>query len=372
MIFDNPATIGSLYFLIYLLLITLLTIKKYRVIGNYHAYEVIYRKYDYKEIFLISLFLAVFLGFRPYEGFGDTGNYIASYMRLRDFGVFNVAGDESPTKDYLFYMYEKICATIIDGHVWLASICFFYIFFMLFGCRKIDLEHGAILMLFCLGSFEFFSYAVNGIRNGVACSFIIFALGCICRKKVLYAVVCSCIAIGCHKSVFLPVVSMFAAFFLNRPKFMFSTWIVAVVLSLFLGGIFENLMVSLNFDDRLFYNLRENEADGMILEHSFRWDFLIYSFLPILLGWYSIVKRKLFDRTYLITLGTYIYANAFWVLSISAIFSNRIAYLSWFIYPIVLAYPLLNFPVFRKQHSKKTAAILLLHLLLTIFMWIKS
>jgi len=85
---------------------------------------------------------------------------------------------------------------------------------------------------------------------------------------------------------------------------------------------------------------------------------------------YTIFKRKLYDKTYLLILGTYMYANSFWVLAIRAMFSNRIAYLSWFIYPIVLAYPLLNFEVFKKNHSKKTAWILLAHFGFTTILWL--
>ena len=122
----------------------------------------------------------------------------------------------------------------------------------------------------------------------------------------------------------------------------------------------------IGYDPRIAQNFEVNskgvgEINGLMIETRFRWDFLLYSFMPILLGWYAIFKRKVYDKTYLMLLGTYIYANAFWVLAIRAIFSNRIANLSWFLYPIVLAYPLLNLPVFKNSHSKKTAWILLAH-----------
>ena len=50
--------------------------------------------------------------------------------------------------------------------------------------------------------------------------------------------------------------------------------------------------------------------------------------------------------------------NAFWIMVIRSAFSNRFAYLSWFIYPIVIAYPLVNLRVWDDQ-DRKTGWILL-------------
>ena len=163
---------------------------------------------------------------------------------------------------------------------------------------------------------------------------------------------------------------MFFTYFVSKPKYMYIVWAIAILISLTIGGYIDNVLSLMSYDQRLAYNIQNNDADGVVLEHRFRWDFLLYSSMPIILGWYTIFKRKVYNKTYLILLGTYIYANSFWVLAIRAIFSNRIAYLSWFIYPIVLVYPLLNFPVFKKQHSKKTAWILLAHLGFTTLLWL--
>lgn len=241
---------------------------------------------------------------------------------------------------------------------------------MFLGCRKIDYRHGAILMLFCCGSFEFYPFAVSGIRNGIACSFVIMALAYLCKNKKKMALIFSIIAIGFHNSSLLPIVAMLFTYYVSKPKYMYIVWIGALLLSLTVGGYVENLLSSISYDERLTANIQGNEADGVIMEHRIRWDFLLYSSMPLLLGWYTIFKRNLYNKTYLILLGTYIYANSFWLLAIRAIFSNRIAYLSWFIFPIVLAYPLMNFPVFKHKHSGKTAWILLGNFGFTTIMWI--
>lgn len=228
-------------------------------------------------------------------------------------------------------------------------------------------------MLFSIGAFSFYTYSVNGIRNGVACSFVILALGSMCSGKRVWPIVFSFIAISCHKSTALPLVCMFFTYFIRNPKLMYLAWFGAIALSLAFGETLGNLFSLLNYDDRLAANMQRGEdvaAEwGEVLENRFRWDFLLYSSMPIILGAYTLFVRKVYNNTYLILLGTYIYANSFWVLVIRGLFSNRFAYLSWFIYPIVLAYPLFNLPVFKKDHSKKAAYILLAHLGFTISMW---
>ena len=90
--------------------------------------------------------------------------------------------------------------------------------------------------------------------------------------------------------------------------------------------------------------------------------------MPIVLGYYVVIKRGIQDRTYTILLNTYTLANAFWVMVIRANYSNRFAYLSWFMYPIVLAYPLLRLDVWGDMQGKRLKQIMLAHIGFTWFM----
>ena len=348
-----------------------MTVGQFRNLKEMNGHVILSRQYNYRPIVAFTIFYIILYGFRPIaDCFGDTINYRNGYELLQSYGVFNMRGDEDASSDVVFRYFQKICAKTVDIHIWFAIIMFFYMMMMLSGCKKIDYRHGALLMLFCIGSFQFYTYSVNGIRNGVACSFVIMAIACLCKEDKIWALIWSIIAIGCHKSTALPISTMFITYYFSKTKYMYIVWVGAIVVSLAIGGYIDDLLSAVNYDERLANNLQRDYADGVVLEHRFRWDFLLYSFMPILLGWYTVFKRKYFNKTYIILLGTYIYANAFWVLAIRAIFSNRIAYLSWFIYPIVLAYPLLNFPVFKKNHSKKTAWILLGHFGFTTILWL--
>lgn len=362
------------YFTIYWVVVMLLTVSKYGEMQCLPGYSVLYRRDSYKLIILFSIFYVLFFGFRPVTmSFGDTVIYNTSYNMLQTYGTFDAEGSTSMDYDWLFYTFMAFCAQIMDVYYFFAIVMCFYIVMMFVGCIKMDAWHGATLMLFCIGAFSFYGYSVNGIRNGVACSFVIMALGGMCKGERIWPIILSFVAIGCHKSVALPLVCMYFTYFIKNPKLMYLTWLGAIAMSLVFGETIGNLFSLLNYDDRLAQNMQNGEDValewGEELEARFRWDFLLYSFMPILLGAYTLFVRKIYNNTYLLLLGTYIYANSFWVLVIRGLFSNRFAYLSWFIYPIVLAYPLLNLPVFVKNHSKKTAWILMAHIGFTTMMW---
>ena len=72
-------------------------------------------------------------------------------------------------------------------------------------------------------------------------------------------------------------------------------------------------------------------------------------------------------RVFNILATTYVLANSFWVMVMKAAFSNRFAYLSWFLYPVVLAYAVIRLHIWEDQ-DKKAGLILVLHAGFTIIM----
>ena len=363
------------YYPVYIFVVMLLTVNKFYEIHSLQGYTVFYKRDNYVPLIVFSIFFILVYGFRPISIlFGDTVNYDVSYHIMQTYGVVE---DELPAEmnsDWLFYWSMFYFAQVFDIHVFFITVLFFYVLIMFSGCRKLDIWHGPILMLFCIGAFSFYGYAVNGIRNGIACSFVILAIASVCKGERIWPIVLSFIAISCHKSTALPLACMFFTYFVRNPKYMFFVWLGAIVFSLLFGETITHFISLISFDERLAEIAQKGEDVanewGVEMENRFRWDFLLYSSMPILLGAYTLFVRKVYNNTYLILLGTYIYANAFWVLVIRDLFSNRFAYLSWYLYPIVLAYPLLNLPVFKKNHSQKTAWILMAHFGFTLIMWL--
>ena len=363
------------YYFLYWFAVMLFTMNKFDDIYRCRNYMVLFIRDNYIPLIVFSAIFIIIFGFRPISGFffGDTSNYAASYRMLQLYGAFNEEGSTDVGGDWLFNYAMFFCAQFMSVHYFFVIVICLYVVLMFYGCRYLDYRHGAILMLFCFGAFSFYSYAVNGIRNGVACSIVIMALAGVCKGDKIWPILLSFIAISCHKSTALPLACMFFTFFVRNPRYMYGVWIGAIAVSLLFGETITNIISLISYDERLAeLTMRGDEMSELLeieLKNSFRWDFLLYSSMPILLGAYTLFYRKIYNNTYLILLGTYIYANAFWILVIRDVFSNRYAYLSWFLYPIVLAYPLLNLPVFKRNHSQKTAWILLAHFGFTTVMW---
>ncbi len=362
------------YYTIYMMVVMLMTIYQFSVIQPLRGYGVLYQRDNYMPMIIFTVFFVLLFGFRPISGyFGDTVNYNSSYQIMQMTASLDAADISQASGDWLFYSFMFTCSQFVNVHIFFAVVLLFYFLMMFYGCNKLDVRHGATIMLICIGAFSFYSYAVNGIRNGVACSFAIFALAGICKGERVWPIVMSFIAISCHKSTALPLACMYFTYFVRNPKFMYLVWLGAIIVSLLFGEVISDVISLISYDERLTDislsgdDIMENW--GVEMENRFRWDFLLYSSMPIILGAYTLFVRKVYNNTYLILLGTYIYANSFWVLVIRDLFSNRFAYLSWFIYPIVLAYPLLNLPIFEKNHSQKTAWILLAHYGFTMVMW---
>ena len=355
-----------LYEKVHELIILGFTLFYYSILQNKNAQRIIKRNRIQPLIFAYAILFILVVGFRPVSNaFGDTTVYARGYQEYSSVSeriIFD--------KDSLFYSLMWLCSQYVSVNWFFFLIDILYIVPIVFACYRLLKNNTDIGLVFCFAAFSFFSYGVNGIRNGVACSFVFLALTFI-RGSSFDKIICtllSIIAIFIHASAALPVVCMLAAFFVKKPGIMFYFWALSIAVSLVAGNSVANLFASLGFDDRISDYIHPDIEDDLYTVTGFRWDFLLYSAAPILLGWYIVFKRKVYDSTYLLLLGTYIFANAFWVMVIRAEFSNRFAYLSWFLYPIVIAYPLLRLRIWPKTQGQKAAVIMAAHLAFTLFM----
>ena len=170
----------------------------------------------------------------------------------------------------------------------------------------------------------------------------------------------------------LPIAAALIAILLGKKYYLVVTlWVFTIGISLFYGESLAPIMTDFfGFDERVEqYVINTHEYDDLFSRIGFRWDFLLYSVPPILLGFYLTTIRSFHDKTYLLLINVYTISNAFWVLVITAQNSSRFAYLSWFLYPIVIAYPLLRFDIWDNQ-VRKVALTLIAYSGFTVFMFI--
>lgn len=321
---------------------------------------------DWGKVVFLAICLILFLGTRPISGvFGDTGNYELIY-----YGNYNIKSEL--IWEYLMDFHHYLDLTFED---FMLTIEFLYILPIIITCKRLSKNNSYLIFLFIISSFSFYSYGINGIRNGAACSLVILALTYLPGnyKDKIKAIILCVLAFGIHKSTALPSLCMLLGYYVVKDvRWAMAFWVIAIIISVLFGSQVAMIFTGLGFDDRLdSYISGMNDAKSMaqFSQTGFRWDFLLYSAMPIWLGWYVAIRRKIYDRQYQLLLNTYILANAFWVMVITAAFSNRFAYLSWFMYPLLLAYPLVKFKIWKNQ-GEIAALILMGHVGFTYIMYL--
>ena len=286
------------------------------------------------------------MGLRPISGeyFADMGRYSRRFLAFAQGIPFN------PEKEWLFEAYTYFCAQFMTVHMYFLTCCFLYIYPMYALSKKYFDKYYSYSLLFLFLAMSFWAYGTNGIRNGLATSLFLYAL--VFDNKMLRVL----LMIGStflHTSLILPVLVFYLTYFTrNKTSLIVWLWVVSIPVSLVAGEMFEGIVAQLNTGDdaRLMSYVGELEDGIENAKVGFRWDFIIYSSTVVFSGWYFIVKRQFQDIMYERLMHTYIINNLFWILIIRANFTNRFAYLSWFLMGIIIIYPLLKKEYFHHQN----------------------
>lgn len=347
---------------------------------------------------LLTSLLIIALGLRPIShAFGDTANYAFVYRNMpTNPAIFAI----DLNKEWLWAFIMNTCkASHLTVSTWFLIIEIGYIGLAFLGMRILLGENSWMAVLFFLSAFSTFTYGTNGIRNGCACSMLIFAFAIAAHQKVIRLAIAGGVLLltfGIHRSTSLPIAAFIvASFIIKSPKVAIYIWMASIGISLVAGGAMTNFFAGLGFDDRMSSYATSTENLSSFSHTGFRWDFLLYSAMPVWLAWYVTKKaekeRILYGdtveeaetnitgagriadahsmRVFNILATTYILANSFWVMVIRASFSNRFAYLSWFLYPVVIAYGVIRLHIWEDQ-DRKAGLILLAHSGFTIVMFL--
>lgn len=312
--------------------------------------------------FILGLLL--YMGLRPISGkfFGDMSTY-AKYFN-------NYANGELVTieEDILFHTFTKFCSSLMSVHAYFLTCAAMYIVPLYFVSKKWFKAYWFYAFLLLSVSFSFWAYGTNGIRNGIATSFFLLAIS---RTQWLWRGLILFIAVSIHSSVALPMLAYLLANFYTQPKYYLYFWIVCIPISLVAGGALQNIFAGFADSSRTSYLTDGNVNDDQFSSTGFRWDFILYSVSAIIVGGYYIFKRKYTYQPYLVLYCTYLIANSFWILVIKANFSNRFAYLSWFMMALVIVFPLIKHKIMSKQ-TQFLVYVTLAYFGFTFFMFLIS
>ncbi|WP_378187999.1 EpsG family protein [Aquimarina sp. W85] len=290
---------------------------------------------------VVLIFSIFYIGLRPVSGFYFTD--MATYAR--HFEYYQFGGALIEDKDIFFHLFMKFLSQFLSIHSFFLFCVFIYIFPMYRVSKRFFENYWFYAFIMLVTSFSFWPYAVNGIRNGMATSLFLLALSYYDRKMIM--ILCFALSALFHQTLLLPIIAYIVTLVFKNSKWYLIGWILAIPMSIAFGGIWESLFMSLGFgDDRLESYLSSPTANS----GGFRYDFLLYSASAVFSGWYFLFRKGFKDPLYSQIFNIYLTANAFWILVIRANFSNRFAYLSWFLMALVIIYPFLKQSFFVKQH----------------------
>lgn len=309
--------------------------------------------------FWLMVICILFIGFRPVDmAFGDMVGYNRGY-KLTMGKTFSF---ESDTTNFIFDNILPFFAGLgYSATFYFTFIATIYFGAMYIACKKLFPNNLLVAYLACLTAFSTFSYGTNGIKAGAAASIFLVALAY--KDKLWLTILLSLFSWGFHHSMSVVLIAYLCSRFFKGTKWYFWGWLVALVIATLNITYFQTLFAEYTDEQGVNY-LRPDKYAYLT---GFRPDFILYSIAPIVIGFYMVFIRHIKDAGYELWLRIYLLTNTVWLLSIYASFSNRIAYLSWFLYPVVLIYPYLKIIWHKRQYSFAKQAVVYQYLF-TLFM----
>lgn len=354
---------ASFYHPIYLILVSLLTIiivNKYP--SSYIRFKFRDTSYQWQSL-ILALFLILFIGLRPLSGkyFVDMYNYYiyyyTFYYKAPDFTFNWNAGN------YIFHnLFSWMGFVGFDIDYFFLLFSFIYFGSILWACHRLFPRDTLLAFLMYLGAFSTFSYGTNGIKAGVAAS--LFLLGISFKEKKLFAFFFIFLSLGMHHSMIVPIVAYIISNYYRNPNLYLYGWFFCLLLATAHVTFFMSLFSGFTDDTNISY-LSAKETNRV---SGFRPDFYLYSFIPIYIGYYSINKIKFKSVFYIFIWQIYTLTNCVFLLCTYGNYINRIAYLSWLLYPIILLYPFIYISM-GKQQNTYIKYVVFGHLSFSIFMF---
>ena len=284
--------------------------------------------FNYLSWIFITCFFSL-VAFRPIGEFGfpDTLMYINWFNDAKFDNTF-------PTKDLGFGFLIFFFAKFFSVRLFFMFCTFLTIAILYWISIKIARRYWFLYFLGTMVSLYFWNQQIFTIRQGLASLIFLAALF---QKEWLIQILFLLIAVSFHKSFLLPLFCYLLIIIFDRRVFYVVLWVVSIPISYFFGNHITASIVGYLPAEILYY------YPDVSIERSFsdfRWDVILYSAIFIILPF----KFRNNDEIYLKISNLYILINVFVIMMIwpSVYYIHRFAYLSWFLAPVIVFYPLLH------------------------------
>lgn len=310
--------------------------------------------------FILLVFSIYYIGSREYEIGVDTLNYKSIFDEF--------SGGALPLKlDIIFYFPFYLLSHIASYRFVLYLIAFLYLFIANLAFKKLSPNYNILYLLLFVISPYFLQYGINGLRNGVATSIFILGLAFVLQNNKKTGCILLMTSCGVHLSMLVPLLFyiLFKKVNLKAGLLLFLIWITVCFFA-FLNISLLQLDYIVQYipkDLRIYGYLASLDSTA---NTSSIINYALYGLPVVLLGFLYIYIYRKADSFYLHIYYSYLFISVLYLLLITIPFSNRIAYLSDFLIPIIALYPLVSS---NKEDSKQviTPTLILLSFLFVIF-----
>lgn len=313
------------------------------------------KAYELKKVpiitsILLLLIMAFFLGITPIEDDTDKSRYLQRFL-----GEGRVSDKDIGWQLYNIYMGSILGNNFLAFFI-LTALIYSFSYFIL-ALKYLPRNYIGYFIIMVCGSIGFSGYGNNTIRMGLALAMMMIVVSLPLKAILKYLLLI--IPVLIHASMIVPIFSFTTAYLVKNKRVFEVFWVLCLIIVI-IGISPETLFEEIGFVDKRITDYSSNVADGSEYKAGFRFDFLLYSVVPIFIANKWIRKYKYRNRFYLTLYSSYLFSNSIWILMILTDYNDRIAYLSWFLIPLLTLYPLLNydFDLKMKNISKNVLVIM--------------
>lgn len=325
-----PAEIYQDIYLLFILILAIIYLRNYRInkpLSKHPRSSV--------ATIVVMIIVILYIGLRPLSDvFADMPQY---YGYLQNF--HNTTFRFNPVAENLIYdnlMMYLACHNFPYPLFYLLIAAIYFVCY--YTCiRKLFPKDTLIAYILFLSAFLTFSSSTNGIKAGTATAIFMIAVANYNDAKIWIPFLL--LSWGFHHAMHLPIAAFLCSKIVRNPKFYFFVWLFCLICAMAQITDFQTMFADYTDEKGASYLISDGEWGG---KEGFRLDFVLYSAMPILVGWYSIIKRKFADKYYKSILNIYMLTNGVWMLCMYMNYNNRLAALSWGMYVVVMFYPLLR------------------------------
>lgn len=306
---------------------------------------------------LLAAFIIIYIGLRP-----DIPAFVDMQVYSAIFHAHQSGFRNASFPDPAFNITLAFAATVGGLTTFYLLVSTLYVAPQVIAYRRWVGAKWPLALLASASTFSFLAYGTNTIRHGLAASFFLLAFSH--RSWTMYLLFAGA-SVSFHRSFLIPAIITAVVRLWPNVKAAAAIWIACIPVSLFTGSFWNNLIAKVDVSDERISYLTTAQSADTFSRTGFRWDLIAYSAIGLA---FSIVHhyRGEISRTYREILCAYLAINAAWILVIRANYTDRFAYLSWCLLPLVIVYPLLS----TNKSGNSTIYMGGVALLMSVSLWI--